>query len=199
VSTSRWRLAALNQLAAIKTTLEPTPLNRLDGLAVQDCGGWLRIAASGQTDLRSQVVVQLLPGAVVTPATEVRPGSAPRDEVTRDHPPLSATSAHVADGIEDRTQVGARPAKRFGRGQERLQVAEVRWVEDTRHALRCLDADCGFLTRPLSSRATAQPPESILRPAHKAWLDCLSALDGQLAGFRLLAPTILKTPFTLRA
>src|SRR6266568_9349506 len=137
-------LAALDQLAAIKAALEPTPLDRLDGLAVQDCSGWLRIATSGPTDLRSQVVVQLLPRAVVAPATEVGPGSAPGDEVTRDHPPLSATPGHVADGIEDRTQVGtqvgARPAKRFGRGQERLQdcpfcVAQVRWVWDTRHAL----------------------------------------------------------------
>ncbi len=46
-------LAALDQLAAIKAALEPTPLDRLDGLAVQDCGGWLRIAAGGPTDLRS--------------------------------------------------------------------------------------------------------------------------------------------------
>jgi hypothetical protein len=39
---------------------------------------------------------------------------------------------------------GARPAKRFGRGQERLKdcplwVAQIRWVGDTRHALRCPD------------------------------------------------------------
>ena len=47
--------------------------------------------------------------------------SAPGDEVTRDHPSLSATPRHVADGNEDRTQVGARPAKRHGRGQEWLQ------------------------------------------------------------------------------
>jgi len=46
-------LAALDQLAAIKAALEPAPLDRLDGLAVQDCGGWLRIAASGPTDIRS--------------------------------------------------------------------------------------------------------------------------------------------------
>jgi hypothetical protein len=96
-------LAAFDQLAAIKAALEPTPLDRLHGLAVQDCGRWLRIAASGPTDIRSQVVVQLLPGAVVAPTTEVRPGSTPGDEVTRDHPPLSATPGHVADGIEDRT------------------------------------------------------------------------------------------------
>src|SRR5258707_12030115 len=142
-------LAALDQLAAIKAALEPTPLDRLDGLAVQDRSGWLRIATSGPTDVRSQVIVQLLPGAVVAPATEVGPGSAPGDEVTRDHPPLSATPGHVADGIEDRTQVGARAAKRFGRRQERLQdcplcVAQVRWVGDTRHALRWPDADCAF-------------------------------------------------------
>ena len=150
-------LAALDQLAAIKAALEPTPLDRLDGLAVQDCGGWLRIATSGPPDIRSQVVVQLLPGAVVAPATEVGPGSAPGDEVTRDHPPLSATPCHVTDGVgvEDFAQAGARPAKRFGRRQERLQdcplcVAQVRWVGDTRHALPCPDADCAFLTRPLS-------------------------------------------------
>jgi len=80
---------------------------------------WL--ATSGPTGLRSQVVVQLLPGAVVAPTTEVGPGRAPRDEVTRDHPPLSATPGHVTDGIDDGAQVGARPAKRFGHGQERLQ------------------------------------------------------------------------------
>src|SRR6266852_7081643 len=151
-------LAALDALAAIKAALEPTPLDRLDGLAVQDCSGRLRIAASGPTDIRSQVVVQLLPGAVVAPATEVGPGSAPGHEVTRDHPPLSATPGHLADGIEDRTQVGARPAKRFGRRQERLQdhplrVAQVRRVGDTRHALRCQEADRVFLTRPLRTGA----------------------------------------------
>jgi hypothetical protein len=113
-------LAPLDQLAAINA-LEPAPLDRLDGLAVQDCGGWLRIATSGPTDIRSQVVVPLLPGAVVTPATAVGPGSALRDKLTRDHPPLSATPRHIADGIEDRTQVDARPAKRFGCGQERLR------------------------------------------------------------------------------
>src|SRR6266851_5579831 len=111
-------LTALDQLAAIKAALEPTPLDRLDGLAVQNGGGWLRIATSGPTDIRSQVVVPLLPGAVVAPATEVGPGGAPGDEVTRDHPPLSTTPGHVADGIEDGTQVGARSAKRFGRRQE---------------------------------------------------------------------------------
>jgi hypothetical protein len=114
-------LATLDQLAAIKAALKPTPLNRLDGLAVQDCGGWLRIATSGPTDIRSQVVVPLLPGAVVTPATAVGPGSALRDKLTRDHPPLSATPRHIADGIEDSMHVGARPAKRFGCGQERLR------------------------------------------------------------------------------
>src|SRR5260370_7234896 len=146
-------LAALDQLAAIKAALGPTPLDRLDGLAVQDCGGWLRIATRSPTDIRSQVVVQLLPRAVGAHATEVGPGSAPRDEVARDHPPLSATPGHVADGIEDRTQVGARPAKRFGRRQERLQdcplcVAQVRGVGDTRHPLRCPEADSGLLPRP---------------------------------------------------
>ena len=70
-------LTAFDQLAAIKAALEPAPLDRPDGLAVQDCGGWLRIATSGPTNLRSQAVVQLLPGAVVAPATEVRPGGAP--------------------------------------------------------------------------------------------------------------------------
>jgi hypothetical protein len=104
----------------------------------------LWIAPNGPTDIRSQVIVQLLPDAVVAQATEVGPGSTPRDEVTRDHPPLSASPGHVADGVEDRTQVGARPAKRFGRRQERLQdcplrVAQIRWVGDTRHALRCQD------------------------------------------------------------
>src|SRR6266852_5075498 len=84
-------LAALDQLAAIKAALEPTPLDRLDGLAVEDCDGWLRIATSSPTNIRSQVVVQLLPGAIIAQATEVGPGSAPGDEVTRDHPPLSAT------------------------------------------------------------------------------------------------------------
>src|SRR6266851_7984064 len=102
-------LAALDQLAAIKAAFESTPLDRLDGLTVQDCGGWLRIATSGPTDLRSQVVVQLLPGAVVAPTTEVGPGSAPGDEVTRNHPPLSTTPGHVADGM--------RPARRSARGR----------------------------------------------------------------------------------
>jgi hypothetical protein len=113
-------LAPLDQLAAINA-LEPAPLDRLDGLAAQDGGGWLRIATSGPTDIRSQVVVQLLPGTVVAPATKVGPGSAPGDKVTRDHPPLSATPGHVANGIDDGAQVGARAAKRLGQGQERLQ------------------------------------------------------------------------------
>src|SRR5260370_35863733 len=97
-------LAALDQLSAIKAALEPTPLDRLDGLAVQDCGGWLRIATRSPTDIRSQVVVQLLPGAVVAPATEVGAGSAPRDGDARDQPPVRATPRHLAGGIESRRQ-----------------------------------------------------------------------------------------------
>src|SRR6478735_2838544 len=126
-------LATLDQLAAIKAAFEPAALDRLDGLAVQDGGGWVRIATGGPPDLCSQVVMQLLPGAVVAPATEVGPSCAPRDEVTRDHPPLSATAGHVPDGIDDGAQVGTRPAKCVRQGQERLQdcplcVAQVRWV-----------------------------------------------------------------------
>jgi hypothetical protein len=164
-------LAALDLLAAIKAALEPAPLDRLDGLAVQGCGGGLRIATSGPRDICSQVVVQLLLRAVVAPATGTGPSSAPRDEVTRDHPPLSATPGHVADGIDDRTQVGARPTKRFRRGQQRLQdcplyVAQVRRAGDTRHALPCRDADCAFLTRPLTKphaagREPSPPPGRI--------------------------------------
>jgi hypothetical protein len=104
-------LATLDPFAAIKAALEPAALDRLDGLTVQHGGGWVRIATGGPTDLRSQVVMQLPPGAILPPATEVGPGSAPRDEVTRDHPPLNATPGHVPDGVDDGAQVGTRPAK----------------------------------------------------------------------------------------
>jgi hypothetical protein len=109
--------------------------------------------ASGE---RLEVRIEPPGGAAMTFRPTVL-GSPPGDEVTRDHPPLSATPRHEADVIEDRTLVGARPAERFGRRQEWLQdgplcLTPVCWMGDTRHAPRCTDGDYAFLTRPLRGR-----------------------------------------------
>ena len=45
-------LATFDQLAAIKAAFEPAALDRLDGLAVQDGGGWVRIGLARTNGIR---------------------------------------------------------------------------------------------------------------------------------------------------
>ena len=61
---------AFDLLAAVEAAVETAPFDRLDRLAVQQARRGLRVSSGCATDLRAQGVVQPLPGAVLTPATD---------------------------------------------------------------------------------------------------------------------------------
>jgi len=131
-------LATLDQLGAIETALPAAAFDCLDGLAVQDGGGGLRVTTSGTAHVGAHGIVQALAGAVLAPPTEVGPGSSPRSQVARDHAPLGAAAGHITDGIEDLAKVGAWASAPVSRRQQRLEdrplcVGHVGWIRDARH------------------------------------------------------------------
>ncbi len=71
-------LAALDQLGAIEAALPSATLDGLDGLAVQDGCGGLRVTTSGTAHVGAHSVVQALPGAVPAPPDGSRTRQFPR-------------------------------------------------------------------------------------------------------------------------
>ncbi len=68
------------------------------------------------TELLTQDRIQVLPGTVQTPHTEIVIGSLPRCELVREQPPCAATPNNVEDGIQDLAHgVQARSAAALGR------------------------------------------------------------------------------------
>jgi len=107
-------------LAAIHTFRSVVPANaadagRPDGLAIDDASARLGITPDGRAELLAQDGVQVLPGAVQTPQTEVVVGGLPRRELMREQSPGTATPNDVEDSVQDfADRVEARSAKPLG-------------------------------------------------------------------------------------
>lgn len=72
-----------------------------DRLGVDDARRRHRVAAHGVAQPVAQRIVDVVDGAVVTPAFEVPVHGLPRWEVVRQLPPRTAGAQHVEDGVDD--------------------------------------------------------------------------------------------------
>ena len=106
-------------LAAIMTPRTPD-LAPLDRLAVDRGDPRCRVVASGDPDLSDQGVLDLVPGAVVPPVSEVVVDGALGGEVVGEHIPLATSPVDVEDGVEDFPHIHLPRPPGLLRGDERL-------------------------------------------------------------------------------
>lgn len=90
--------------------------------------------ASGDTDIASEHVVDVLPGAVQAPLPKIVVHNAPRRQVMGQHPPRAAAAQQVEDPIENFSPgvVGGSPAA-LGLRHQMLDevpffITEISWV-----------------------------------------------------------------------
>ena len=106
----------------------------LDALAIETSSGRMLVASGLSADLRSQGVVQALPGSIVTPEAKVVVNALPVREFLGQHAPLNATDDYIEDGIDDLAHIKfAWSASGFGRGEQifdkmPLAVGQVRRI-----------------------------------------------------------------------
>ncbi len=113
--------ATLEFLAPV-VALGAADFRGLDGLGVDAGGAGVGISSGGLTDLATQGVHDLLPGAVVTPTCEVIIDSALGQQVMGQHVPLAAAAVEVEQAVENLTQIDAAwPSARFGVTESGLQ------------------------------------------------------------------------------
>src|SRR4051794_26821475 len=138
-------LAAGDLLAAIVAT-GATGLGGADGLAVDDGGRGLCLAADGQAVLLAQRRIDLLPGALPPPLGIVVEHGAPGWEVMRQGAPLASCAQQVEHGIDDAAQGNDLRMSSLlsGADQRRkdrpLRVAQVRRVRTRCHATEMVPA-----------------------------------------------------------
>ena len=117
--------AAIDALGAIVATDAADP-SRAYGLAVDNAGGGVGVAPDGDAELLTQDSVQVFPGAIETPHTEIVIRSLPGCELVREQPPSAATPYHVEDAVQDLTErMQARPADTLGWRQQRVQTSKL--------------------------------------------------------------------------
>lgn len=99
---------------------------RANRLAIDDGSTRLRVAADTDAELLTQDTVEVLPGAVQAPKTEVVIGGLPSWELVRKQPPGTAAPHNVEDGIQDLTdRVQSRSANAPGWRQKWLEPREL--------------------------------------------------------------------------
>src|SRR3712207_2956449 len=104
--------SALYLLAAIVSPLS-SHTGSLDRLAVHYACAGLRISLEVYSQTLAQLRVQILPGTVDTPSSEVVVNGLPGRKLMRQQAPSTATADHVEDGVEDLAQ-GVHPGTSGG-------------------------------------------------------------------------------------
>src|SRR5215207_723831 len=117
-------LAALDLLATVVTALFSPYRGRLDRLRIHHSCAGLRIPFQANPEVFAESPVDLLPGTVYAPFSEVVVDGGPPREVMGKHAPLATALQEVEDGVQDLTKiVGPRSSVSFGGGQVGLDVA----------------------------------------------------------------------------
>jgi hypothetical protein len=94
-------LATVYLLAAVVATVLAAHPGSLGRLGVHHTGGGVGIAPELGPQAPADHVVQLLPGAIQPPLSEVVKDGLERRKLAREHPPLAAGLQQVEDGVED--------------------------------------------------------------------------------------------------
>ena len=112
-------LAAVDLLARVKTAARRADgVRALDRLRVHDPRRRLCAATLADTHLLTQLVVQRLQRAVVTPVTKIPIYGLPRREVLRQHPPRPTSTHVIKDRVDDlplivNSRAARRPRRRI--------------------------------------------------------------------------------------
>ena len=105
-----------------------------DTLAIQAARRWVFVSSLFATHFGSEGIVELLPGAIVTPNSEIVVHTLPFRIFSGQHPPLDAPHDKVQNGIDDLSHIQtAGTSACFGRwdhwlDNSPLAIGHIGWV-----------------------------------------------------------------------
>jgi hypothetical protein len=76
-----------------------------DTLAIHNADAWFSLSPSFVPYIAAEERVDVLPCAVIAPSSVVVPDVIPDRKIARQHPPLTAGSGALEDGIQDFTDI----------------------------------------------------------------------------------------------